>query len=339
MDAAEMTSQTASPIKPWWEMKEARLRSAIGEIRQKEQLTIIQPFAVMDNDIPGLNVLFADDSYFLDEHQRSADIYFNQGYNPNLAALWRVTQTGRASVTACWFWDNHHLFESTIHAAMLADVSFCAHSYMSHYVGNELGRYAGFVPLCPIFWTNSTARQVLSEVSGCPRRNELYGGYNTYSEFPERNIFLRSCMEAIPSNVIKIREPHKSPDKDYYFNLPPADKLKDNCDYKVALCVSFGHNTTNRTFDALLSGQIPIVVGSIFDLDSIISPQDQAMLPLINIKEYDPVAVRNAYDAAIERFDAEGEAGVRRRSDYILESHMPRNRLIQMVDFVRNLDV
>ena len=71
----------------------------------------------------------------------------------------------------------------------------------------------------------------------------------------------------------------------------------------------------------------------------IIPPWDQEKLPLIRVRTLDPAAVREAYAVALERFDADGEEGVQRRSSYILENHMPRNRIIQMVDHIRNLDI
>jgi hypothetical protein len=222
---------------------------------------------------------------------------------------------------------------------MLADVSFCAHSYSTHYVPNELGRYGGFVPLTPIFWSNSLVRSLMLEATGKRRRDELYGGYNSYAAWPERDAFLNACMEAIPNNVIKIW-PHGLPsDQHLYYTMPREDKFREWLDYKVTLCVSFGINTTMRMFESLLSGQIPVVVGEIHDLDAIIPLSVQEQLPLIRVKTFDAAAVREAYAVALERFDLEGEEGVQRRSRYILENHMPRNRIIQMVDYIRNLDI
>jgi hypothetical protein len=323
----------------WWDVRERRLRSAVQKLREKDLLTVIQPFSAMDNDIPGMNVLFAGEGYLLDDEGATVDIYFNQGYHPDIKKIWDVTRTGRAAVTSCWFWDNHHLFVDTMHAAMLADVSFCAHSYSTHYVPNELGRYGGFVPLTPIFWSNSLVRSLMLEATGKRRRDELYGGYNSYAAWPERDAFLNACMEAIPNNVIKIW-PHGLPsDQHLYYTMPREDKFREWLDYKVTLCVSFGINTTMRMFESLLSGQIPVVVGEIHDLDAIIPLSVQEQLPLIRVKTFDAAAVREAYAVALERFDLEGEEGVQRRSRYILENHMPRNRIIQMVDYIRNLDI
>lgn len=325
--------------RPWWLVRQERFRAGVAALRDKEVITVTQPFAPIDNDIPGVNVLFANQNYFIEDPTRTADIYFSQGYSPDIPPLWDVVRSGRAGVTACWFWDNHHLIASTMRAAMLADISFCAHSFASHYVGNELGRYGGFVPLCSPFWSNSVARKVLDEVAGKPRADALYGGYNSYKEWPERDVFLRQVMEAIPNNVIKMW-PHGMPgDQHPYYSLPAEEKLKDWCSHKVALCVSFGVNTTMRIFDALLAGQIPLVVGDVHDLDMIISPADQATLPVMRIRSLDAGAVREHYAKALQLFDSEGEAGIRRRSEFILAHHMPRNRVIQMVEAIRALDV
>lgn len=322
---------------PWWVLREMRLREAVRRIGDKSTITVLQPFAVVDNDIPGVDLRFANHTFFDDENAE-ADIYLSQGYGQDIAPLWNVVKTGRAGVAGCWFWDNHHLLTDTMHAAMLADVNFCAHGFASHYVANELGQYGGLVPLCPIFWTNSMATSVLKEMEGGPRSNRLYGGYNSYLQWPERNSFLRACMEVIPENAIEIYPYGTLPQDHRYYALSREAKLREWCSHKTALCVSFGVNTTMRMFESLLGGQIPIVVGDIHDLDAIIPPADQMALPLIRVVEPDPRAVRQAYEHAIECFDADGEIGARRRSEYVLQRHMPRNRLLQMIDRIRNLE-
>ena len=224
-------------------------------------------------------------------------------------------------------------------AAMLVDVSFCAHGFAADYILNELGQFGGLVPLCPVFWSNSVANRLINESSGQPRRDELYGGYNSYPGLDERDAFIAACKEAVPSNAIVIHRGGDGWEGHPYYSLTEDDRLRQRLNYKVSLCISFGRNMTIRMFDSLLSGQIPIVVGDIYDLDGVIPPSLQAELPLIRVRTLDPLAVRDAYTVALERFDAEGQAGVRRRSDYVLNNHMLRNRIIQMVDAVRDLDI
>ena len=103
-----MTAADPADTPPWWEQRARRFDAARAALRDKPVLTVLQPFGRMDNDIPGLDVQFGNHSWFANNPQQTADIYFNQGYDHNIAPLWDVVRSGRAAVAACWFWDNHH---------------------------------------------------------------------------------------------------------------------------------------------------------------------------------------------------------------------------------------
>lgn len=324
---------------PWWEVREQRLREAINGLRQKSEITVVESIfsCAIENTIPGLNVIQAEIEYF-DDPQNRADIYLNPGYEHNIGPLWNVIKTGRVGVSACWFWDNHHLFKSTMRASMVADVSFCAHAYASNYQ-NELGHYGGYVPLCGIFWSQTLVETVLADTRGQPRSDNLYGGYNCYPEFAERTVFLKKCQEAIPLNDLKFWVHGLPREQHLYYAMTHEQKLRDWCQYKVSLCVSFGSNMTMRIFEALVSGQIPIVVGDILDFQLVFSPEDEAMLPILRVPADDVEAIATAHREALARFDHEGQFGIDRRTTYALNRHMPRNRLIQMVEAIKTLVV
>lgn len=335
MESTELSAAApaAHPAPPWWEVRAERFARARAALRDKPVLTVLQPFGPMDNDIPGLDVQFADHNWFAANPAGEADIYFNQGYQHNIGPLWEVIRSGRAAVSACWFWDNHHLFASTMHAAMLADISFCAHSFASHYVPNELGEYGGFIPLSPIFWQDSLVRRLHAQSAGRPRDDRLYGGYNSYQEFPDRDRFLEAVIAEVPASRIRIY-PHGISPHPYYV-LSQEEKLTEWLSFKVSLCASFGINTTIRMFEALLAGQIPIVVGRIHDLDMLFSREDRAALPMYVVEEYDAERVKACYAEALLRFDAEGQAGVARRMQYVLDRHSLRCRIQEMVRRIR----
>ncbi len=308
-------------------------------MRRKETITVVESIfsCEIENTIPGLQVIQAEADYF-DDPRHTADIYLNPGYDHNIASLWQIIQTGRVGVTSCWFWDNHHLVKSTMHASMLVDVTFCSHNYAAHYE-NELGRYGGFVPLCGTFWSQTLVETVTRDVRGQKRKDHLYGGFNCYPEFPERTVFLEQCRKEIPLNDLKLWMHGLPSGAHLYYAMSHEAKLRDWCQYKVSLCVSFGSNTTMRIFEALLSGQIPIVVGDILDLHLIFSPEDEAMLPLVRVASNDVEHIIEAQRRAILLFDQDGQDGIDRRVAYALARHMPRNRLTQMVEAIKNMPV
>jgi len=325
--------EAKTPPADWWTIRAARFAAARAGLRDKPVLTVLQPFGPMDNDIPGLDVHFADHGWFANNPGRAADIYFNQGYEHNIGPLWDVVRSGRAAVSACWFWDNHHLFATTTRGAVLSDIFFHAHSFAAHYLPREMSEDGGFIPLAPIFWPDSLVRSMLADTLTRPRDGRLYGGYNAYREFPDRDRFLEAVIARVPESRIRIY-PHGMAPHPYYA-LPLAEKLDEWLSFKVSLCASFGTNTTIRMFEALLAGQIPIVVGRIHDLDMLFPAADRAMLPMLVVEEYDPEAVRACHAEALARFDAEGAEGIQRRSDYILARHSLRCRIQAMVARIR----
>lgn len=328
-----MNAAEPADAPPWWEQRAKRFDAARAALRDKPLLTVLQPFGRMDNDIPGLDVQFADHGWFAKNPQRTADIYFNQGYDHNIGPLWDVVRSGRAAVTACWFWDNHHLFAATTRAASLCDISFCSHSYAAQYLPQELSLYGGWIPLAPIFWSDSQVRSMLADAAERPRDGRLYGGYNSYQEFPDRDRFLAAVTARMPDSHIRIY-PHGITPHPYYA-LPLKEKLAEWLSFKVSLCVSFGTNTTIRMFEALLTGHIPIVVGRIHDLDALFSAAERAALPIYVVEDYDAEAVAACYAEALARFDAEGPAGIKRRSEHILARHSLRTRIQDMVARIR----
>ncbi len=321
----------------WLQMQRHALKSALMNIRCKNDLVVTQPFFRVDGEIPGVRALYADDNHFRQDPGFAADIFFNQGYAPDRARLRYVRGTQRAGLHATWFWDNHHLYADTTKAALLSDVYFYAHGYRSDYIRNSFSLDGGFVPLCPIFWQMNEVEEAATRSMLAPRSNLLYGGYNSYSEFPDRDVLIERIKSHIPDNNLFVT-PHGTPsDQHPFYGMTPVDRLLEWMRYKVSLCISFGGNTAIRIFDMLLGGGIPLVLGRPADLDAIIPRHMQEMLPVIVIDDNSPEVIAAAHLACIARFDEGGNHGVMTRHMYIKHSHMPHHRLGQMIESIRAL--
>ncbi len=85
-------------------------------------------------------------------------------------------------------------------------------------------------------------------------------------------------------------------------------------------------------FDALLTGAIVILTGDIADLPMIFSAADILHLDIIHLVRPDMDSLRAAHRSAVNEYDRLGVAGAIKRSDYILNYHMPFNRVLQMAD-------
>ena len=321
----------------WLVAQREDLKASLREIRSKRHLVVSQPFFALDAPIHECDIYYANSEHFQNHPDFVADIYFNQGYRPDFARLRYMRGTGRATLLATWFWDNHHLFADTMHAAMLSDVYFSAHGYRSAYISNGCSVDGGFMPLCPIFWQQHEVETAASRALLAQRSDLLYGGYNSYAEFPDRDLVIERIKQHIPQNNLFIT-PHGTPvDQHPFYGMTPVERMLEWMTYKVSLCLSFGGNTAIRIFDMLLGGGIPLVVGRPADLDTIMPRTLQDMLPIIVIEDDSSAAIEAAYRAALARFDADGVDGIMRRHAYMKDNHMPRHRLGAMVDKIRTI--
>ena len=319
----------------WLAVQREQLKGSLYKIREKKRLIVTQPFFPLDAQVPDCDIYFANADHFQNNPSFVSDIYFNQGYRPDFARLRYMRATGRATLLATWFWDNHHLFADTMQAAMLSDVYFSAHGYRSAYIRNGCSVDGGFAPLCSIFWQLHEIETASSLALQAPRSDLLYGGYNSYAEFPERDVLIERIKQHIPQNKLFITPHGTPPDQHPFYGMTPVARLLEWMTYKVSLCISFGGNTAIRIFDMLLGGGIPLVVGRPADLDSIIPRTDQEMLPIVVIDDDSPQAIEAAHRAAVARFDADGLDGVVRRHAYMKHNHMPQHRLGAMIAKIR----
>ena len=98
------------------------------------------------------------------------------------------------------------------------------------------------------------------------------------------------------------------------------------------MCLPLVNDLSNRFFDALAAGQVPIVASDILDLDRVIPPDLQTSLPIIRLQDYTVAALRDAHGRAISAFDSEGNEGAERRYRFVLRNHMLANRIRLILD-------
>ena len=329
------TATAPAPNESWLRYQRRDLVARLRALSKQERLVVAQPFFRIDTEIDGMDVRWTNDTAFRQDPDYRCDIWFNQGYSPDFPRLTYVRSTGRALIHATWLWDNHHLFADSMHASMLSDVTFCAHGYASAYLRNEISLDGGFIALCPVFWEDREV-QAASEVAlHSPRSDALYGGYNSYPEYPKRDALLADVRRAVPNNRIFTTSHGTPPEEHPFYGMSPHDRMLELMGYKVSLCAAFGQNTAMRIFDTLLAGGIPLLLGRPADLPSIFSEAEMEMLPVVVVDEFEGESLAAAHRHCLERFDAEGADGVARRSEFLRRNHMPSNRLAQMVARIR----
>ncbi|MBR8826989.1 MAG: tetratricopeptide repeat protein [Gomphosphaeria aponina SAG 52.96 = DSM 107014] len=236
----------------------------------------------------------------------------------------KIQEQGFRGLAITWSWDNHTDYNMNIQVAKGTDIFIPGHGFTEKIYRNNNSIIAKSIPLCTSQWTGEEAQEFFAIYGHKERSNKLFGGFTKYAHGEKRNVLLDQIIEQMPeSQVFMFGVGNTS----VYFDLTPAQRFEQWATYKVSICVPVKNDLPLRFFDALLSGQIPIVSEDIFDLDAVIPPYMQAMLPVIKFRNYDVESVQTAYQEAITRFDAEGIEGINRRHKFALENHLFVHRL------------
>ena len=243
--------------------------------------------------------------------------------------LFNLRSNNVATLYFAWMWDNHHHHIANLRTAMLADVVFSSHWYAHQYLNHPITLCGPHVPAYSRQW--SVHRILQNYPDGLPvkRADEIFGGYGRYKWLPERNAFIERLIEEFPNHALSLV------DIEDYFRLPIADRLADWVNHKVHLVVPVARDASTRLFEALMTGQIPLVPDNVRDLDRVISPELQRSLPIVRWQFGSTESVRAAWREGIARFDSDGAVGVACRHAYARDHHSLAARLQSFATFVR----
>jgi hypothetical protein len=240
-----------------------------------------------------------------------------------------------APVMVVWTFDNHHSHDANRCFNALADIILPAHRYCGDMMKTPHAILGQSVPLCCTQWPRALATRLLEERISIPRSDSLYGGYVLWRA--PRNVLLQALKDEIPNSAISLIDPHSRQSPESYFRLGTEKQFLDWSSYKVSIALPFSNDLSMRVFDALMSGQIPLVPDSCYDLDFVIPRNVQETLPILRFKELSVAAIRDVWREAIRRYDELGMDGVHRRHAFARDFHHVSVRLSQIVEYVLRL--
>jgi tetratricopeptide (TPR) repeat protein len=217
-----------------------------------------------------------------------------------------------------WFWDNHHHVFDNHKALADLDVIVPGHGFAASYLRTSNALMTPAESMCVAQWTKSEASEFFQNLGDSDRSDDLYGGFVRYEGAPKRNRLIDDLVKSGFKGVKSL----EGSDIQHYFGLLPKQRFQEWASHKVSLCLPLAGDVSLRLFDALLTGQIPIVPRDVWDLDSIIPESIQAQLPVVRFDDYSVDDVTRACNAARKLFDELGYAGVTSRHRYALENHM-----------------
>ena len=236
---------------------------------------------------------------------------------------------GLARLYGVWFWDNHHHHGFNLRVAMLADVVFVSHWHERQYLNLPIALAGAHIPACCRQWSAGAIARYYPGGLPVERHNGLFGGFGRYAWADERNRFIEAVAAACPEHHLTLGK------IDAYFSVSAAERLRAWVEHKVHLVVPINRDVSTRVFEALMTGQIPLVPDNVPDLDLVIDPQVQAALPILRYKASDVESAKAGWRQGVALFDRDGAAGVRRRHEFARDRHSLAARLGDFAGFLR----
>lgn len=231
-------------------------------------------------------------------------------------------------------YDNHHALDMCITLALCSDMVFPAHyDYLA-----LLSRYSPFVrgplPASTIQWSKLQARRFAPRLYDTPRRIDLSGGFTRYPQFPFRQTIVQKVMAQEIGHALELPaedavEHHSVRTKEENWAVWASSKSN--------LMVSTLTDLPHRFFDALLTGNIPLVPRYLQVFFSHFDFSAFREAPVVWFDYSDLADMQDKVRQAVAMFDAAGKNGIAERHRFILEHHMMENRLETMLDDVHQL--
>ncbi len=245
------------------------------------------------------------------------------------AALFKLRQHGLARLYGVWFWDNHHHQGVNLRVATLADVIFVSHWHERQYLNLPTVLGGTHIPAYSNQWSAGAIARHYPAGLPAERQDALFGGFGRYKWATERNSFIEAVSAACPDHHLTLGK------IDAYFGISAAERLRSWVEHKVHLVVPINRDVSTRVFEALMTGQIPLLPDDVPDLDLVIDPQIQAALPILRYKAGDVASAKAGWRQGVALFDGDGAAGVRRRHEFARDRHSLAARLGDFAGFLR----
>lgn len=240
--------------------------------------------------------------------------------------LERIHSQSRRGQIISWFWDNHHMAALNLTISKLSDFVCAGHSHFSSYLSEDGAIALDPVELCVTQWTACEARRYFREPVAQERK--VVGGFVAYDKARERNHIVRVFQDALPDQSIRLfpDEPGQG-----YFAMTPSERFLDWRHHSVSLCVPLFCDLSQRYFDALLTGQTPLVVGNLPDLEKLLARGGPEAAWTIyankNSWDLDSSTAKQLAQEALDHFEAGGLSLATARHQFTVQNHMFVNRI------------
>lgn len=346
------TVQVAADLQPMRTLKSMATREKLTALARKRRLSVVV-FQLaeleLELDIPlhrfAVDVAFANFEDFdaLRASGLKPDIALFRSHqfwkldgSYNFGHLIEAPRLAPDCINLVWLWDHHHHLDLGAQMAMLADIVLPMHETTVDYLKLFNDFVFSAVPAASAQWGGPRlVEAIFREHAPAQRSNQLYGGFVAYEGF-RRNHFIQAVTARLPDSALVLRPPSEARDIQHFDPATRRARMIEWMGHKCSLVCALTEDIPIRVLDALLAGQIPLVPYNLNGFDRLISPAHQASLPVVRYDPYDVASVEAAWLTAIERFDQAGVAGAAQRHRFVLDGHLMKHRVTDVIQTVLN---
>ena len=236
--------------------------------------------------------------------------------------------------TCVYMRDNHHMYSQNIKMAAAVDFVAPGHFYKQDYLRVANYNVLDAIPMASGQFLPNMAEDIFGSNVETARSDALYGGYGFYGRWPARSEFIDRLGREIEGSAVVQWRPEAGRS---YYAMSKKEAFLDWMAHKVSVVVHTDFCIPQRVFDALATGQIPLVPKGLPGFGFVIPPEQQAALPIVFYDEMTVDSVRAAYEEALRRFDEGGLDGAARRHRYAIDNHFMHQRYALIVERILQL--
>jgi tetratricopeptide (TPR) repeat protein len=251
----------------------------------------------------------------------------------------QVKQSDYTGLLAAWLWEKYTNYSTNIQIADSVDICFPQHELGSKLLSNARGYIAPSLTKSILQWAQTDSRNWFERYGKQLRINGCCSYLTTQTEKKILSLLEKSDVLCLDESCLNLQ-------------LSGEEKFARSVNYKVAICSNINNEIVSELFEALLCGQIPIIIGEIERLDEIIDRQLQNELPIIllNDDNYKKLSWLSEFQEnefqqnllavvreAIALFDRQGISGTITRHEFVSNNHFLIYRLNKVTEIFKQL--
>ncbi len=236
------------------------------------------------------------------------------------------------SIFCLWHFDNHVAYFDNYKSATSCDFNFISHNAgVPGYLTNPISCVVAHIPLCCVQFGINEIKKFALNSSNNERISKALFNYIIYENTPRTPLIRQLSKELGELGEFKLMS---SEDRSRYWSMSREERIHEWMDYKCSVIIPLVEDLSTRVFDALATGQIPIIPESVQDLDVAIPLDIQRALGIVKIKDLTAKSVINGINQAIRNFDQSGQRGVIDRIEYCLNNATSGHRIKSILDSI-----